>query len=72
MHLCYESYRFEPREALFSPGVAYPDAYADKPGHDVVEQNGRNSFPQSVNPVAASATITEVAIMPYATALGVA
>ena len=32
MHLCYESYRFEPREALFSPGVAYPDAYAGYPG----------------------------------------
>ncbi len=39
MPLCYESYRFEPREALFSPGVAYPDADGDRPGDDGEERS---------------------------------
>ena len=62
MHLCYESYRFEPREALFSPGVAYPDAYADKPGHDgekiPLSPPVKFSFPRSVNAVGLDPSMT--------------
>ena len=73
MHLCYESYRFEPREALFSPGVAYPDAYADSPGPLPMPLQGLLSEPamQRVNLSAEGGNEAARAVVSYFVGQGV-